>query len=149
MSVSTLAYDYGEHPPAKTQPRANVVIRLCTGSMNFAQPITDPSNAAFRTIVEGWRHHANATRLRIWDYVRTGALDSIYPLLAIQKLISSLPPPTGRRQRGPVANVSKLFELGTKYSVLGAARRDTIVLGGPRTWRAEARLSKRSWAWYR
>ena len=66
VSVSTLAYGYGEQPPAKTQLRENVAVRLCTGNMNFAEPITHPSNAASQAIVEGWRYTANATRMRVW-----------------------------------------------------------------------------------
>lgn len=69
VAVSTLAYDYGEQPPVVTKPRENVIIRLCTGSMNFAQPLTHPSNARFRGIIEGWRYKANATRLYVWNYV--------------------------------------------------------------------------------
>ena len=69
VAVSTLAYDWGENPPLVTQPRSNVVIRLCTGSMNFGRPLTDPSNARFRGIIEGWRYKANATRLFVWNYV--------------------------------------------------------------------------------
>jgi len=87
VSVSTLAYDYGEQPPIKTQVRENVAIRLCTGSMNFAQPITHDSNARFRTIVEGWRHKANATRLRIWDYV----VDSANPLQIFPNCLNLAP----------------------------------------------------------
>ena len=87
VSVSTLAYDYGEQPPIKTQVRENVAIRLCTGSMNFAQPITHDSNARFRTIVEGWRHKANATRLRIWDYV----VDSANPLQIFPNYLNLAP----------------------------------------------------------
>ena len=69
VAVTTLAYDWGEEPPVKTKPRDNVVIRLCTGSMNFGQPLTHPSNKRFRGILEGWRYKANATRLYIWNYV--------------------------------------------------------------------------------
>lgn len=69
VAVSTLAYDWGEEPPVHTKPRSNVVIRLCTGSMNFGRPLTDPSNSRFREIIEGWRYKANATRLYVWNYV--------------------------------------------------------------------------------
>jgi hypothetical protein len=99
VAVSTLAYDYGEQPPAVTKPRDNVQVRLCTGSMNFAQPITHESNDAFRNIVDGWRHGANTTDLALWDYV----VDSAQPVQMYPNYLVLAP------------NVQYWAKLGVKY----------------------------------
>jgi hypothetical protein len=66
VAISTLAYQYTRKPPAKAQPRANVVVWLCSIECSFSRPLTDERNAAFRRDIEGWSKICN--RLYVWDY---------------------------------------------------------------------------------
>ena len=51
-----------------TKPAKNVVIRLCSIEMNFAQPLeTGPANKSFRKDIEDWS--AVAPNLYIWNYI--------------------------------------------------------------------------------
>ena len=43
-----------------------MVIRLCSIECNFAQPLTDPSNAPFQRDMEQWAAISNRTY--IWNY---------------------------------------------------------------------------------
>ncbi|MBO4345258.1 MAG: DUF4838 domain-containing protein, partial [Victivallales bacterium] len=66
--LETLAYQYTRKAPKITRPAKNVVIRLCSIEMNFAQPLeTGPDNVSFRKDIEDWS--AIAPNLFIWNYV--------------------------------------------------------------------------------
>jgi len=67
VAVDTFAYRYTRKPPKHAKPRKNVVVRLCTIECNFARPLKDESNKAFREDLEGWARICD--RLYIWDYV--------------------------------------------------------------------------------
>ena len=62
VAVDTLAYQYTQPPPTVTKPERNVIIRLCDIQSNSGAPLTDPSNAPFTTVLEGW----NKLTKRIW-----------------------------------------------------------------------------------
>jgi hypothetical protein len=62
VAVDTLAYQYTQPPPTVTKPEPNVIIRLCDIQSNSGAPLTDPSNANFNTVLEGW----NKLTKRIW-----------------------------------------------------------------------------------
>ena len=71
VRVDTFAYQFTRRAPAKTRPRANVVVRLCDIECDFARPLSDPSapkNAAFAKDLSDWRHVAGGN-LFIWDYL--------------------------------------------------------------------------------
>ncbi|MBO4526916.1 MAG: DUF4838 domain-containing protein [Victivallales bacterium] len=66
--VETLAYSYGRTPPKITKPRHNVIIRLCVGGVNHAQPLdTGSDNATFRDEIAAWSKIA--PKLFIWNYL--------------------------------------------------------------------------------
>lgn len=66
--VETLAYQYTRQAPKKTKPAKNVVIRLCSIEMNYAQALaTGPANVSFKKDIDDWS--AIATNLYIWNYV--------------------------------------------------------------------------------
>ena len=66
--VETLAYQYTRKAPKITRPAKNVVIRLCSIEMNFAQPLeTGPDNVSFKKDIEDWS--AIAHNLFIWNYI--------------------------------------------------------------------------------
>jgi hypothetical protein len=70
--IDTLAYQFTRHPPAKTTPRGNVIVRLCDIECCFSHPLTiraeiDKHNAAFASELRRWGELSN--RLYIWDYV--------------------------------------------------------------------------------
>lgn len=66
--IETLAYQYTRQAPKKTRPRKNVVIRLCSIEMNFAQTLEQgKDNASFKRDIEAWS--AIAPNLYIWNYV--------------------------------------------------------------------------------
>jgi len=67
VAIDTLAYQWSRPAPAHTIPRPNVIIRLCSIECNFAAPLTDASNAPFRTDMEKWAAISNRTY--IWNYV--------------------------------------------------------------------------------
>ena len=50
VAVDTLAYQWSRPAPRVTKPRPNVIIRLCNIECNFAQPLTDSSNAPFQVV---------------------------------------------------------------------------------------------------
>ena len=52
VAIDTLAYQWSRPAPKITRPRPNVVIRVCTSSVNFARPITDQVNLAIISIVD-------------------------------------------------------------------------------------------------
>ena len=66
VAVDTLAYQYTRKPPKTLQPRANVIVRLCSIECNFREPLDHPSNAAFADDIRGWSKLCQ--RLYIWDY---------------------------------------------------------------------------------
>ncbi len=66
VTVDTLAYTYTRTPPKTLQPRANVIVRLCSIECNFREPLDDPSNAAFAADLRGWSELC--PRLYVWDY---------------------------------------------------------------------------------
>eukprot|EP01047_Picozoa_sp_COSAG01_P018686 COSAG01_NODE_1018_length_12100_cov_6.251562_1_plen_514_part_00 len=69
VAVDTLAYSYSQLPPTITRPEPNVIVRLCNSGLNanMGAPITDPSNHAFASVIEGW--NAITKRIYVWDYV--------------------------------------------------------------------------------
>ena len=69
VAVDTLAYSYTQPPPTITRPEPNVIIRLCNSGLNanMGAPLTDPSNKAFASAIEGW--NAITKRIYVWDYV--------------------------------------------------------------------------------
>ncbi|MFQ5461988.1 MAG: DUF4838 domain-containing protein, partial [Phycisphaerae bacterium] len=67
VTVSTLAYQYTRHPPKRTRPRHNVMVRLCSIECSFAKALTDDRNRAFRDDLLGWSNITD--RLYVWDYV--------------------------------------------------------------------------------
>jgi hypothetical protein len=69
VAVDTLAYSYTQPPPTITKPESNVIIRLCNSGLNanMGAPLTDPSNQAFASVIEGW--NAITKRIYVWDYV--------------------------------------------------------------------------------
>ena len=91
VAVDTLAYQYSQPPPNITKPEPNVIIRLCDISSNsgaqivcgwtdlnlallkrrcsVGAPLTDPSNALFNSVINGW--NAITQRIYIWNYVRS------------------------------------------------------------------------------
>jgi hypothetical protein len=66
VAVSTLAYQYTRKPPTITQPRDNVIVRLCSIECSFSVPLVHERNQAFRDDIIGWSKLCN--RLYIWDY---------------------------------------------------------------------------------
>ena len=67
VAVDTFAYLYTQKAPKITKPRKNVVVRLCSMTCNFAKPLEDKSNQAFRKDIESWAKITD--RLYVWDYV--------------------------------------------------------------------------------
>ena len=73
VTLSTLAYQYSQAPPALEVPRSNVTVRLCSMSCSFATPLDDPGNdrnSAFHNDLNGWAALAPHSEhgLYIWDY---------------------------------------------------------------------------------
>ncbi len=66
VAISTLAYQYTRKPPKITQPRPNVIVRLCSIECSFSKPLTDERNKTFADDIRGWSKICN--RLYIWDY---------------------------------------------------------------------------------
>lgn len=66
VAISTLAYQYTRKPPKITQPRDNVIVRLCSIECSFSKPLSDERNQAFRDDIVGWAKRCD--RLYIWDY---------------------------------------------------------------------------------
>ena len=67
--VHTFAYNYSTKPPAKTKPRKNVVVQLCTDACEHARPIRGNAHGgtvAFQRNLEGWGRLTD--KLFIWDY---------------------------------------------------------------------------------
>lgn len=67
VAVDTLAYQWSRPAPLITKPRPNVIIRLCNIECNFAQPLTDSSNAPFQKDMVKWANVSQRTY--IWNYV--------------------------------------------------------------------------------
>eukprot|EP01052_Picozoa_sp_SAG31_P009791 SAG31_NODE_523_length_14545_cov_4.805067_8_plen_384_part_00 len=67
VAVDTLAYQYTQAPPTVTKPEPNVIIRLCDIQSNAGAPLSDPSNANFNKVLEGWNKLTK--RIWIWNYV--------------------------------------------------------------------------------
>ncbi len=71
VRIDTFAYQFTRKAPAKTRPRANVVVRLCDIECDFARPLADassPKNAAFAKDLADWQRVAGGN-LFIWDYL--------------------------------------------------------------------------------
>jgi hypothetical protein len=66
IAIDTLAYQYTRKAPRTLKPLPNVIIRLCSIECNFAEPLDQPSNAAFAQDIRFWSKLC--TRLYIWDY---------------------------------------------------------------------------------
>jgi len=65
--ISTLAYQYSRSAPAKTKPRSNVQVMLCTIELNRSKPIaTDPTSLSFLKDMEDWGKISN--HIYLWDY---------------------------------------------------------------------------------
>ena len=67
VAVDTFAYVYTRKAPKIARPRKNVVVRLCSMECNFAKPLEDKTNEAFRKDIESWAKITG--RLYVWDYV--------------------------------------------------------------------------------
>ncbi len=67
VAVDTFAYQYTRSPPKIVKPRKNVVVRLCSIECDFAHPLEDERNKAFRDDIVKWSEISD--RLYIWDYV--------------------------------------------------------------------------------
>ena len=67
IAIDTLAYQWSRPAPKITQPRGNVIIRLCSIECNFAVPLTDPKNVNFQTDMNAWSKVSNRTF--IWNYI--------------------------------------------------------------------------------
>ena len=68
--VHTFAYNYSKKPPARTKPRPNVMIQLCTDGAEHALPMrgnTDKGTAAVLGYIEGWSRLTD--NVFIWDYL--------------------------------------------------------------------------------
>jgi hypothetical protein len=52
--VDTFAYINTLQAPKKTEPRDNVVIRICIASCNFAAPYSDPVNRLLYSNMKAW-----------------------------------------------------------------------------------------------
>lgn len=76
--LDTLAYMYTQEPPKTIRPRDNVIVRLCDTEANMLQPITDPTNRGFRSVLLSWSRIAR--NLRIWDYAVTYGSPTGMPL---------------------------------------------------------------------
>jgi len=69
VAIETLAYVY-TRKPAKTPPRDNVIISLCSVECCASHPLDDPTceqNVAFKRDIIGWSKICS--RIAIWDYV--------------------------------------------------------------------------------
>lgn len=66
VAIDTLAYQYTRKPPARTRPRPNVIVRLCSIECSFGKPLADERNRAFRDDLVGWSKICE--RLYVWDY---------------------------------------------------------------------------------
>jgi hypothetical protein len=65
--VETLAYQWSRHPPKKTHPAKNVLVRLCSIEADFARPLEGETNKPFGDDLRGWA--AMAPNLFVWNYV--------------------------------------------------------------------------------
>lgn len=68
--VHTFAYNYSKKPPARTMPRPNVMIQLCTDGAEHALPMrgnTHGGTASVLKHIEGWTRLTD--KVFIWDYV--------------------------------------------------------------------------------
>jgi len=67
--IETLAYQY-TRKPAKTHPRDNIIIRLCSIECCFSHQLDDPTceqNVEFKNDIVEWGKQSK--RISIWDYV--------------------------------------------------------------------------------
>jgi len=64
VSISTPAYQSTRHPPRKTCPARNVILRLCTIEGSFAKPLTDDRHRSFRDDLRGWSRIAERLQVR-------------------------------------------------------------------------------------
>jgi len=109
VAIDTLAYSYTRKPPRYVRPEPNVIVRLCSGECNFAQPLTDPSNKTFYDDLVRWSQVSK--RLYVWDYV-TNFANYLWPQPNVYVL--------GPNVRIFVAHgVRGIFEEGS-YTSLGA-----------------------------
>ena len=68
--IETLAYQYTREASKTIRPRDNVIVRLCTGRMDFAHPIRENTDQRAISFVKDKETWANMTdKLFIWDYV--------------------------------------------------------------------------------
>lgn len=68
--IETLAYQYTRKPPAKTKPRKNVVVCLCTIELDFSHSIPESSYEQNRRFMEDITLWGKKTdKLYVWDYV--------------------------------------------------------------------------------
>jgi hypothetical protein len=69
VRIDTFAYQFTRKAPAKTRPRANVVVRLCDIECAFNRPLSAfEVNRAFLKDLSDWSAVAPG-RLFIWDYL--------------------------------------------------------------------------------
>lgn len=68
--IETLAYQYSRHCPAKTRPRHNVLVCLCSIECEFARSFEESSYQANRDFCRDLREWGAVTKnLYVWDYV--------------------------------------------------------------------------------
>ncbi len=106
--VETLAYMYTQKAPKTIKPRDNMIIRLCSFKVNYAQPLDSDANAAFRDDIRDWARLSK--RLYIWNYVINFS-DYFSPFPSIRHF--------GQDLRFMAANrVEAVFEQGTGLNEL-------------------------------
>ena len=82
VAVDTFAYQYTRKAPKLVRPRKNVVVRLCSIECDFARPMEDERNHAFRQDVEDWSRICD--RVYIWDYAANfGHFLQAHPVLHV------------------------------------------------------------------
>ena len=87
VAVHMFAYEWSRRPPTSgLRPRPNVVIQVCMTMVDYVQPLSGASNAAFDSHLMGWynitngeqglrrgeqrRHVAERVgQLHVWDYI--------------------------------------------------------------------------------
>ena len=66
VAVDTLAYQYSIEPPRKTEPRDNVIVRVCTGVCSAHAIGECSSSGNISTVIRRWAKISD--RIYIWDY---------------------------------------------------------------------------------
>jgi hypothetical protein len=67
VRISTLAYNGALQPPAQLKFRPNVIVQLCTQTMNEFLPLSHPQNKPSLELIRAWAKAVPT--LYIWDYI--------------------------------------------------------------------------------